>query len=51
MKRAQQHEGYQLTVDLERQTVEDADGLSIPFVVVSFSGIACWKGWMISGSR
>src|SRR5215813_2697230 len=33
MDRAQQQEGYQLTIDLERQTVEDQHGLSILFVV------------------
>ena len=32
MKRAQEQEGYQLTVDLERLVVEDESGLSIPFV-------------------
>lgn len=36
MKRAQEHEGYQLTIDLERQTVEDEHGLSILFVVGEF---------------
>jgi 3-isopropylmalate/(R)-2-methylmalate dehydratase small subunit len=36
MTRAQQQEGYQLTIDLERQTVEDAQGLSILFVVGEF---------------
>jgi 3-isopropylmalate/(R)-2-methylmalate dehydratase small subunit len=36
MKRAQEHEGYQLTIDLERQTVEDEQGLSILFVVGEF---------------
>ena len=48
MSRAQQYEGYELTVDLERQTIEDSRGLSILFVV----GVtACWKGWMTSASR
>jgi len=34
--RAQQHPGYQLTVDLERQSVTDAFGLRIPFEVDAF---------------
>jgi 3-isopropylmalate/(R)-2-methylmalate dehydratase small subunit len=36
MRRAQQQEGYELTVDLERQTIEDSQGLSILFVVSEF---------------
>jgi 3-isopropylmalate/(R)-2-methylmalate dehydratase small subunit len=36
MRRAQQQEGYELTVDLERQTVGDSQGLSILFVVSEF---------------
>src|SRR5919106_5990987 len=36
MSRAQQQEGYQLTIDLERQTVEDSLGLSILFVIGEF---------------
>src|SRR5690349_24177447 len=36
MRRAKEHEGYQLTVDLERLVVEDESGLSIPFVVSEF---------------
>ena len=36
MTRAQQHEGYTLTVDLERQTIKDSNGLSILFVVAEF---------------
>src|SRR6185295_16334348 len=36
MRRAQQQEGYELTVDLERQIVEDSAGLSILFVVSEF---------------
>lgn len=35
MRRAQR-ESYQLTIDLERQTVEDSQGLSILFVVGEF---------------
>ncbi len=34
--RTAQHPGYQLTVDLERQTVTDAFGLELPFEVDSF---------------
>ena len=44
MTRAQQREGYQLTVDLERQTVEDADGLSILFVVGEFQRYCLLEG-------
>lgn len=36
MSRAQATEGYQLTIDLERQTIQDSNGLSILFVVGSF---------------
>ena len=36
MTRAQQQEGYTLTVDLERQTIKDSHGLSILFVVGEF---------------
>src|SRR5829696_8343890 len=34
--RAQQQHGYELTVDLERQTVSDANGITIPFVIDEF---------------
>ena len=34
--RTREHPGYQLTVDLERLTVTDALGLSLPFEVDSF---------------
>ena len=44
MKRAQEREGYQLTVDLERQTVEDASGLSILFVVGEFQRYCLLEG-------
>jgi 3-isopropylmalate/(R)-2-methylmalate dehydratase small subunit len=44
MKRAQEREGYQLTVDLERQTVEDANGLSILFVVSEFQRYCLLEG-------
>ena len=36
MRRAQEREGYELTIDLERQTIEDASGLSIEFKVNEF---------------
>jgi 3-isopropylmalate/(R)-2-methylmalate dehydratase small subunit len=36
MERVEHEEGYELTVDLERQVVEDATGLSIQFVVDEF---------------
>ena len=44
MKRAQEHEGYQLTIDLERQTVEDSRGLSILFVVGEFQRYCLLEG-------
>lgn len=44
MRRAQQQEGYQLTVDLERQTVEDSKGLSILFVVGEFQRYCLLEG-------
>jgi len=44
MQRAQQQEGYELTVDLERQTVEDSQGLSIPFVVSEFQRYCLLEG-------
>jgi 3-isopropylmalate/(R)-2-methylmalate dehydratase small subunit len=44
MKRAQEREGYQLTVDLERLVVEDADGLAIPFVVSEFQRYCLLEG-------
>jgi len=42
--RAQQREGYQLTIDLERQTVEDEQGLSILFVVGEFQRYCLLEG-------
>jgi 3-isopropylmalate/(R)-2-methylmalate dehydratase small subunit len=42
--RAQQQEGYELTVDLERQTVEDSRGLSILFVVGEFQRYCLLEG-------
>lgn len=44
MRRAQQQEGYQLTVDLERQIVEDSQGLSILFVVGEFQRYCLVEG-------
>ena len=44
MSRAQQHEGYELTIDLERQTVEDSNGLSILFVVGEFQRYCLVEG-------
>jgi len=44
MSRALQHEGYELTVDLERQTVEDSHGLSILFVVGEFQRYCLLEG-------
>lgn len=43
MRRAQQ-EGYELTVDLERQTIEDSEGLSILFVVSEFQRYCLLEG-------
>ena len=44
MDHAQQRESYELTVDLERLTVEDASGLSIPFVVGEFQRYCLLEG-------
>lgn len=44
MKRVQEREGYQLTVDLERLVVEDESGLSIPFVVGEFQRYCLLEG-------
>ena len=44
MDHAKRQEGYQLTVDLERQTVEDASGLSVPFVVGEFQRYCLLEG-------
>ena len=44
MSRARAHEGYELTVDLERQTVEDSHGLSILFVVSEFQRYCLLEG-------
>jgi 3-isopropylmalate/(R)-2-methylmalate dehydratase small subunit len=44
MHRAQQREGYELTVDLERQTIEDSQGLSILFVIGEFQRYCLLEG-------
>src|ERR1044071_1098652 len=44
MRRAQQQEGYELTVDLERQMIEDSQGLSILFVVSEFQRYCLLEG-------
>ena len=44
MSRAQLGEGYQLTVDLERQTIADSSGLSILFVVSEFQRYCLLEG-------
>lgn len=44
MSRAQKHEGYELTVDLERQTISDSNGLSILFVVGEFQRYCLLEG-------
>ena len=44
MSRTQKHKGYQLTVDLERQTIRDMEGLSILFVVNEFQRYCLLEG-------
>jgi len=44
MTRAQEQQRYQLTVDLERQTIEDSSGLSISFVVSEFQRYCLLEG-------
>lgn len=44
MRRAHDQEGYQLTIDLERQTVEDSQGLSILFIVSEFQRYCLLEG-------
>ena len=44
MRRAQEEDGYTLTVDLETQTVKDASGLSIPFSVAEFQRYCLLEG-------
>ena len=44
MTRAKDREGYQLTVDLERQIIEDDNGLSISFAVSEFQRYCLLEG-------
>ncbi|HEY0728720.1 MAG TPA: 3-isopropylmalate dehydratase small subunit [Pyrinomonadaceae bacterium] len=44
MKRAREVEGYQLTVDLEQQTVSDDSGLATPFTVGTFQRYCLLEG-------
>jgi len=44
MSRAQQNTGYELTVDLERQVVEDSSGLSVNFIVGDFQRYCLLEG-------
>jgi 3-isopropylmalate/(R)-2-methylmalate dehydratase small subunit len=44
MRRVQQLEGYELSVDLERQVVEDSSGLSLPFAVNGFQRYCLIEG-------
>jgi 3-isopropylmalate/(R)-2-methylmalate dehydratase small subunit len=43
-RRAEQNEGYRLTVDLETQTISDESGLSIPFEIDPFRRECLLKG-------
>ena len=44
MQRAQTRTGYAMTIDLERQTIEDPSGLSIPFAVGEFQRYCLLEG-------
>ena len=44
MRRAQEEIGYKLTIDLERQTIEDTTGLSVPFAVAEFQRYCLLEG-------
>ena len=44
MRCAQEREGYELTVDLERQTIEDSSGLSMSFAVGEFQKYCLLEG-------
>ena len=44
MRHAQEEIGYKLTIDLERQTIEDTNGLSIPFAVNEFQRYCLLEG-------
>ena len=44
MRRAKENDDYQLTVDLERQSLSDASGLSVHFVVDEFQRYCLLEG-------
>jgi len=44
MRHAQEEIGYKLTIDLERRTIEDTNGLSIPFAVGEFQRYCLLEG-------
>jgi 3-isopropylmalate/(R)-2-methylmalate dehydratase small subunit len=44
MRRAQEEAGYTLTIDLERQEIQGADGLAIPFSVAAFQRYCLLEG-------
>ena len=44
MRRAKEVEGYELTVDLEKLTISDANGWSIPFAVGKFQRYCLLEG-------
>jgi 3-isopropylmalate/(R)-2-methylmalate dehydratase small subunit len=44
MKRAQEIDGYRLTVDLETQMITDESGLSVEFVVGDFQRYCLLEG-------
>ena len=44
MRHAQEEIGYKLTVDLERRTIEDTNGLSVPFAVSEFQRYCLLEG-------
>src|ERR1044071_2618142 len=44
MRRTKQREGYELSVDLERQTIEDSEGLAILFTVGEFQRYCLLEG-------
>jgi 3-isopropylmalate/(R)-2-methylmalate dehydratase small subunit len=44
MRRAQEVDGYMLTVDLEIQMITDEDGLAVPFVVNEFQRYCLLEG-------
>jgi 3-isopropylmalate/(R)-2-methylmalate dehydratase small subunit len=44
MRRSQEVEGYELTVDLETQTITDGKGLRVPFEVSSFQRYCLLEG-------